>query len=420
MGIAPLERIAMTRRYLPFTLTSMIFLNLWITSLAFSPTGLEESLPPLEPDPNRPTILVVVGAPGEPEFGDLFEQQAEDWRTVARIALANFHRIGWRPNTEPKSEVSKEAASGELPKDQDPDVHAELDGSEQPTDAQAWKNVEDIEESEAAGRTVNESKPPAQPNVDSPSDLERLQDYLSAQCPDSSVPFWIVIIGHGTWDGRIAKFNLQGPDLTPDQLAGWLASWNRPVVILQTASASSPFLAPLSKPNRVIVTATRSGYELNFARFGLYLARAIQEPEADLDRDGQTSLLEAFLSASRQVTEFYETEGRLVTEHALIDDNGDGLGTPADWFVGLRAVKRAQDGKAMDGIRAHQWHLLPSKRELRLTDTQRARRNQLEQAIYELREARSKLAEPVFFERLETLLLELANLYEATSAPSTY
>ena len=78
----------------------------------------------------------------------------------------------------------------------------------------------------------------------------------------------------------------------------------------------------------MVVTATRSGSELNFARFGQYLADAIGDPQADLDKDGQVSLLEAFLMASGRVAEFYRTRIELATEHALIDDNGDRLGTP--------------------------------------------------------------------------------------------
>ena len=80
------------------------------------------------------------------------------------------------------------------------------------------------------------------------------------------------------------------------------------------------------------VTATRSGYQHNYARFGKFLAEALSNPKNDLDKDGQISLLESFLSASHRTTEFYKTEGRLATEHALLDDNGDGLGTPATWF----------------------------------------------------------------------------------------
>src|SRR5262249_60020204 len=58
--------------------------------------------------------------------------------------------------------------------------------------------------------------------------------------------------------------------------------------------------------------------------------------------------------SSRRVAEFYEAEGRLATEHALLDDNGDGLGTPADWFRSVRAVKKVADGASADGLRSEE------------------------------------------------------------------
>ena len=137
-------------------------------------------------------------------------------------------------------------------------------------------------------------------------------------------------------------------------------------MVIHCGSASGPFLNRLSGENRVIVTATRSGDEQNYARFGQYLAEAIADPRADLDKDGQVSLLEAYLSASSRVDEYYKTHSQLATEHALLDDNGDRLGTPADWFRGVRATRRAKDGAALDGTRAHQLHLVPSDRERKI------------------------------------------------------
>src|SRR4029450_8981839 len=122
-------------------------------------------------------------------------------------------------------------------------------------------------------------------------------------------------------------------------------------------------------------------HENNFARFGGFLAASLNEPAADLDQDGQTSLLEAFLRASHLTREFYATEGRLATEHALIDDNGDGLGTPADWFRGVRAVKTAANSAGVDGLRAHQIHLVRSEQERNLSPAVRAKRDELEVAI---------------------------------------
>src|SRR5262249_12227251 len=155
-------------------------------------------------------------------------------------------------------------------------------------------------------------------------------------------------------------------------------------------------------------TATRSGYEQNYTRFGQYLAEEITDSEADLDKDGQTSLLEAFLFASRRVAQFYQLEGRLATEHALVDDNGDGLGTPADWFRGIRAVKKAKDGAALDGVRAHQFHLLRNDAERTLLAAVRLKRDELELAIAKLRESKSTLSEDEYYRKLEPLMLELA------------
>jgi hypothetical protein len=122
--------------------------------------------------------------------------------------------------------------------------------------------------------------------------------------------------------------------------------------------------------------------------------------------------LEAFLAAAAQVAEFYRSEGRLATEHALIEDNGDGKGTPADWFRGVRPVRAAAEGAPTDGARAHQLHLVPSPAEQALPVEVRRQRDRIERAIFRLRENRHRLPEAEYFEQLERLLLELAELLE--------
>lgn len=298
------------------------------------------------------TVLLVVGAAGESEFGEDFGQQAERWREACQTAGARWIAVGLAPTNPPPA-------------------------------------TQDIEV------------------------LRQALESLPKEGPDA----WLVLVGHGTFDGKEARFNLRGPDLSASHLVEWLRPFRRRFAIVNAASASAPFLKPLSGTNRVVVTATRSGNEVNYTRFGSRFAKAIDSPAADLDQDGQTSLLEAFLSASFQVAEFYKTEGRLATEHALIDDNGDGLGTPADWFRGLQAVKRPRDGAALDGLRAHQIHLVRSSAENELGPEARARRDRLELDIAELRDRKASLAEDVYDRRLEGLLLELARLYP--SLPET-
>ena len=329
----------------------LVLTALWFGLLALT-AAFAGSAQPTGVTNDAPTLLVVVGAPGEAEYATNFVRQAALWEAVGVRAGAKRVTLG-------------------------------LD----------------------EGASTN--------------DLERLQLVLEAEPKDGPSELWLVLVGHGTFDGREAKFNLRGPDLSATNLALWLKPFHRPVAVINTASASAPFIKPLSGTNRVIVTATRSGNEQNFTRFGQMFADAIADPQGDLDQDGQTSLLEAFLSASARVAEFYKTQGRLATEHALIDDNGDGLGTPVDWFRGIRATKKAKDGLSLDGLRAHQFHLVRSPDEQALSATDRAKRDELELAIARLRETRPPMPGEDYYAKLESLLLELGRLYERTAQTPT-
>jgi len=249
-------------------------------------------------------------------------------------------------------------------------------------------------------------------STNSADDRGTLLRALTNEVAQSGDDLWIVLIGHGTFDGRAVKFNLRGPDISADEMAAVLKPCKRPLAVIDCASASGPFINALSAPGRVIITATRSGYEVNATRFGNYLARDVADPAADLDKDGQTSLLEAFLVASRQTADFYKDAGRLATEHSLIDDNGDGLGTPPEFFRGVRAVKKAANGKSVDGVRAHQMNLVRSRNEQELSPALRARRDELEAQLSALRDRKAQLNEDDYYNQLEKILVEMAKLYE--------
>ncbi len=254
---------------------------------------------------------------------------------------------------------------------------------------------------------------PAVP-ADSEGSLKDLfKGKIEAYAKETAEPLWIALIGHGTFNGRVAKFNVQGPDISSEELASWLKPLKRPVAVMNTSSASAPFLNALSGPNRVVLTATRDGFELNFARFGSYLVNALGSQRADLDKDGQTSLLEAFIMASRQVGEFYEIDGRLASEHALLDDTGDQKGIPADWFKGVRPVKKPEGNSRPDGRIAAQFHLIENELESLMSPEIKQRRDELEQAIFELRDHRDDMKEEAYFERLEALLIPFAELYQS-------
>lgn len=241
---------------------------------------------------------------------------------------------------------------------------------------------------------------------------DALQKLLAKQPPKIKSPLWLILNGHGTFDGKKAKFNLPGPDVEAVELGEWLKEFERPLVLINCSSSSAPFLNALGGEGRVVLAATRSGFEQNFSRLGGHLAAAIGGTVADFDKDGQTSLLEAWLAAARHTAGFYKKENRLATEHSILDDNGDGKGTPAEFYRGLQVTKKSEDASLLpDGLRAHQLHLVPSAEERKLTPAQRAQRDALELEFAKLRATKAELEGDIYYERLEKILRVLGEIY---------
>ena len=215
----------------------------------------------------------------------------------------------------------------------------------------------------------------------------------------------IVLFGHGSAQGRTARFHLPGPDVTAEEFAEFLAPFaTQQVVVVNAASASGGWIAPLSGERRVVITATRSGSERLDTKFGNFFAEALLSEEADTDRDGRVSILEAFAFARHRVQQLYERGGRLVTEHALLDDDGDGQGsgeptaTEGDGRVAARVFLTAGPVRASGDPR-----LAPLY----------GRRDSLETLVAELRVRKDAMAEAAYERELERLLLELARTNRA-------
>jgi hypothetical protein len=247
------------------------------------------------------------------------------------------------------------------------------------------------------------------------SDRERLQQWVAERQDETTTPAWIVYLGHGTFDGREARLNLRGADVTAKELGKWLQPLRRPIVFIHGGSAGAPFIPALSASGRIVITATRSGHEVNYARFGERFANAVANPAADIDQDGQTSVLEAFVTAAQQTQAFYTETGRLATEHALIDDNGDKQGTPAEWFRGTRLQRRASGTAEPDGMQSSLLALVPSTEERALTPVQREERARLERELEALRARKSELPEDDYYRRLELIFRQLGAIYRADS-----
>jgi len=140
---------------------------------------------------------------------------------------------------------------------------------------------------------------------------------------------FIVLIGHGTYDGVDAKFNLVGADLESAQWAELVAGLPGRVVIVNTSSASFPFIERLTGERRVVITATDSVAQRFDTVFPDYFVKAFRSDAADIDKNSRISLWEAFTAATSEVRRHYQRRGQLATERALLDDNGDGVGQDA-------------------------------------------------------------------------------------------
>jgi hypothetical protein len=221
----------------------------------------------------------------------------------------------------------------------------------------------------------------------------------------------VVLIGHGTYDGVDYKFNIPGPDITGAELASLLdrVPATRQLVVNAT-ECSGASIEFLRKVNRVVITATRTGTEKNATVFGRYWAEALREPAADVDKNDSVSALEAFHYAQKKTKEFFDTQKRLATEHSALEDTGKGMGVPA--------TANGPDPETGEGKLAASFAVVrlganaaaakdPAKKALL------EQKEQIEQAIDELKFEKASLAADDYKKQLTRLLLELARIQEA-------
>ena len=231
--------------------------------------------------------------------------------------------------------------------------------------------------------------------------VRQAAEQLAGRMGEDAV-LYVVLIGHGSFDGIDAKFNLVGPDLEAAEWDALLSRLPGRLVFVNTTSASFPFLERLAGRGRTIVTATESAVQRYDTVFPKFFVAAFVEPAADRDKDGRVSILEVFEFASVSVRQWYQQRGRLTTERALIDDNGDGRGTEA-----------GQPGP--DGSAAARLYLGAGLEEAEVVTDPRlaplvAKRQELRQAIDDLKAVKADMSPERYLGDLERVLIELARV----------
>jgi hypothetical protein len=141
---------------------------------------------------------------------------------------------------------------------------------------------------------------------------------------------WVLVLGHGNYDGRQSFLHVAGPDPDGPRFASWLEPIRcREQVVWLTQTCSGWWVKPLSRPGRIIVAATAADQEENETEFphALTTVAPMNHKELDANGDGHVSVLELFVATSKVADARFAADERIPTEHAQLDDNGDGRGT---------------------------------------------------------------------------------------------
>ena len=294
----------------------------------------------------RAFLLIVVGLAGDPEHGELFHK----WGAAMAEASANLGV---------------------------------------PPDRLVYLVDQRLEsDTRATGRSTREEIQQA------------LEGFAAAAAADDVV--YVVLIGHGSYNSQMPRFNLPGPDMGPADFNTLFRRLpTRNIVFVNTASSSGPFVEELSAPGRTIITATRSGAEQFSTLFGNYFVEAFTSQDADTDKNGRLTMLEAFLYAKNEVARAYEQEGLLATEHGMLDDNGDKEGSqdPSPTGTDGRLAAALSLGSAADAAP------LPSDPTLRALYLER---RDLERRVEALRLLKDSMPPAKYASELERLVTELA------------
>jgi len=245
--------------------------------------------------------LIICGHPGDEEHRTLFAE------TLGKLRPALIERYRFSPD----------------------DVWIMFGGDELPGDAPMIEGVHGDSKQESLGRTADELRAALQPD-----------DVL-----------WVIVLGHTHYDGRRVWLNLPGPDLNEQTFAPLFEGFAcRELVFWITVPASGFYIKPLTAPGRVIISATEADREINETTFPHVLADVLTSPPADgfdADDDGRRTLFDLYLAVTRTIAQRYADNMQLSTEHAQLEDNGDGRGSELQ----IDYLTEELGGRAQEGVK---------------------------------------------------------------------
>jgi hypothetical protein len=154
-----------------------------------------------------------------------------------------------------------------------------------------------------------------------------------AKSTDSQSQLFFFVLGHSHLEGRKCQFNISGPDIDQLDYASLFASLpGKEQIHWIGLPASGYWIKPLSGANRTILVATEPDMEITatempYALGAVLAGTAEHSALEDIDGDGKLTLMDLYLAVNIEVHQSFVTQDYLPTEHAQLDDNGDGRGT---------------------------------------------------------------------------------------------
>ena len=257
----------------------------------------------------------------------------------------------------------------------------------------------------------------AEPRITGPCRQETIRETLQKLAnqvqPGDQILFFMV--GHGTSDSdnsraTVAKFNIVGPDFTGMEFSELLNVFtNQDIIVINTTNTSYPFSLSISAQGRIVISATRSSAEKFDTIFAQFFIEALYNHAGDYDKNTRLSIWEAFQYAQKRTQKWYEEQDRLSTEHATLDDNGDGLfNTDPDPTTNDGRLAQVATFDLLTALLPETLIAQLTSREVEIAKKLMARMLELERSVLLLRNRKSEMLKAEYWQQLEILLIDLA------------
>ena len=166
------------------------------------------------------------------------------------------------------------------------------------------------------------------------SNVQKLINNLSSTIkPEDRFVFYYT--GQANVANQQLRFNLPDKDITQLEMGQLIKSIkSKSMLVILDCPAAGLAVKELSAKGRIIICSCTDQQRFNM-KFGECFMAALNNPETDIDNDNKKSILEVFISTSKNVEDWYREEKLLLNETPVLDDDGDGKPSKEPWLYSI-------------------------------------------------------------------------------------